>query len=57
MKPCIFYGTVLAPYEIPVIWGLHVLVHSIAVNVRFLPIIFKDGGGNIFFLVTNMNHV
>jgi hypothetical protein len=48
MKPCIFYGAVIAAYEIPVSWGLDVLVHSIAVNIGFLLIIFKDGGGNTF---------
>jgi len=57
MKPCMFYGTVLATYEIPVSWGLDVLVHCIAVNVGYLLIISKDVGSNIFFPVTNMNHV
>jgi hypothetical protein len=57
MKPCILYGTVLTPYEIPVSWGLDILVHSIAVSIGFLLIIFKGGGGNIFFPVTNANHV
>ena len=57
MKPRILYGTVLAPCEIPVSWGLDILVHSIAVNIGFLLIVFKDGGGNIFSPVTNRNHV
>jgi hypothetical protein len=52
-----FYGTVLAAYEIPVSWGLDVLVYSTAVNIGYLLIIFKNDGGNIFFPVTNMNHV
>lgn len=47
----------LALLEFVVSWHMHILVHCVAVNMRFLVIILKDSAGNVFIWLENMCYI